>query len=267
MASSESGACLVCGIETKQRCSNCDKAGINLWFCSREHQKLVRLSSSVARRSPAQQGPDVFLPQVYFAHKLFCGPGKANPLTWPLLSEAEADQAIADKTVPFASLAHQSMESLFDEMVPSLRGQLDVRHPSSDMSPPQPLTRLRKQDLIRGPLSHGGPSPMSPDILQTLLVTVRMLAYHRLAASGRVLNMRREDVLAYVAALCPAYGFEPLLQPSSTPQDVAAPILHQLVVYAALLARMECCAADGSGSELELLEYMSGALTRIRDRA
>ncbi|TNY19611.1 hypothetical protein DMC30DRAFT_366299 [Rhodotorula diobovata] len=224
MASSESGGCLVCGIDTKQRCSNCDQAGINLWFCSREHQKFV-----------------------YFAHKLLCGPGKANPLTWPLLSDIEADQAIADKTVPFASLAHQSMESLFDEMVPSLRGQLD--------------------DLIRGPLSNGGPSPMSPDILQALLVTVRMLAYHRLAASGRVLNMRREDVLAHVAALCPAYGFEPLLQPSSTPQDVAAAILHQLVVYAALLARTNCCAADGSGSELELLEYMSGALTRMRDRA
>ena len=34
--------CLVCGEKTKNRCSSCVKAGIDLYFCSTEHQKLVR---------------------------------------------------------------------------------------------------------------------------------------------------------------------------------------------------------------------------------
>jgi len=37
--------CEVCGEATKNRCSSCHKAGIDLFFCSPEHQKLVRLLS------------------------------------------------------------------------------------------------------------------------------------------------------------------------------------------------------------------------------
>ncbi|BGP47732.1 hypothetical protein JCM10450v2_003597 [Rhodotorula kratochvilovae] len=33
--------CLVCGEKTKNRCSSCVKAGIDLYFCSPEHQKLA----------------------------------------------------------------------------------------------------------------------------------------------------------------------------------------------------------------------------------
>ncbi|GAA5906478.1 hypothetical protein JCM8208_004672 [Rhodotorula glutinis] len=48
--------CEVCGVETVQRCSSCVKAGIDLFFCGKEHQKLV-----------------------WSAHKTVCGPGKAHP--------------------------------------------------------------------------------------------------------------------------------------------------------------------------------------------
>lgn len=34
--------CEVCGVETTQRCSSCVKAGVDLFFCSKDHQKLVR---------------------------------------------------------------------------------------------------------------------------------------------------------------------------------------------------------------------------------
>ncbi|GAA5846274.1 hypothetical protein JCM9279_005884 [Rhodotorula babjevae] len=72
MSSEWDQTCLVCGIKTENRCSSCAKAGIDLFFCSPDHQKLV-----------------------WKAHRHFCGPGKANPFTWPLLSRLEADEIIA----------------------------------------------------------------------------------------------------------------------------------------------------------------------------
>jgi hypothetical protein len=35
------GPCEVCGVETNKRCSACVQVGIELFFCSSEHQKLV----------------------------------------------------------------------------------------------------------------------------------------------------------------------------------------------------------------------------------
>ncbi|GAA5903826.1 hypothetical protein JCM8208_006590 [Rhodotorula glutinis] len=63
--------CLVCGIETKNRCSKCAKAGISLGFCSPAHQQLV-----------------------WNVHKRVCGPGKGNPFAWPLLTKAESREVI-----------------------------------------------------------------------------------------------------------------------------------------------------------------------------
>ncbi|GAA5846155.1 hypothetical protein JCM9279_005839 [Rhodotorula babjevae] len=63
--------CEVCGVKTIQRCSSCVKAGINLFFCSREHQKLV-----------------------WSAHKPVCGPGKAHPFAVAPLSEDELSRTL-----------------------------------------------------------------------------------------------------------------------------------------------------------------------------
>ncbi|BGO97526.1 hypothetical protein NBRC10513v2_001517 [Rhodotorula toruloides] len=71
MTSESTGKCLVCGTETKNRCSACVKAGIDLFFCSPEHQKFV-----------------------WPVHRYFCGPGKANPWTWPALTPDEAREAL-----------------------------------------------------------------------------------------------------------------------------------------------------------------------------
>ncbi|GAA5855894.1 hypothetical protein JCM9279_001162 [Rhodotorula babjevae] len=67
MASEWDETCLVCGVKTKNRCSKCAEAGISLYFCSSDHQKLV-----------------------WKVHKRVCGPGKANPFVYPLLSKNEA---------------------------------------------------------------------------------------------------------------------------------------------------------------------------------
>ncbi|BGO89414.1 hypothetical protein NBRC10512v2_001368 [Rhodotorula toruloides] len=71
MSSDSTGKCLVCGTATKSRCSACVRAGIHLFFCSPEHQKFV-----------------------WPVHRYFCGPGKANPWTWPALTPDEAREAL-----------------------------------------------------------------------------------------------------------------------------------------------------------------------------
>ncbi|GAA6027582.1 hypothetical protein JCM8097_007934 [Rhodosporidiobolus ruineniae] len=62
-------ACCVCGKETSTRCSACANVGIELVFCSLEHQKLVWKD----------------------AHSKVCG-DKAQPFLWPDLSTDEVEQ-------------------------------------------------------------------------------------------------------------------------------------------------------------------------------
>ncbi|GAA6041060.1 hypothetical protein JCM8097_004695 [Rhodosporidiobolus ruineniae] len=70
MSQSTAGPCLVCGEETTSRCEACRQAGIDLFFCSKEHQKLL-----------------------WPVHKKVCGPGKASPFMWPDLSQVENEAA------------------------------------------------------------------------------------------------------------------------------------------------------------------------------
>ncbi|GAA5999832.1 hypothetical protein JCM10207_005931 [Rhodosporidiobolus poonsookiae] len=61
--------CRICGTQTSQRCSACSPHGVNLYFCSKEHQKLV-----------------------WPIHKQFCG-DNAHPFLWPGLTPLEASIA------------------------------------------------------------------------------------------------------------------------------------------------------------------------------
>ncbi|GJN87735.1 hypothetical protein Rhopal_000690-T1 [Rhodotorula paludigena] len=63
--------CAVCGEKTVKCCSECAKAGVDLYFCSSAHQKLV-----------------------WSTHREVCGPGKANPFLPAPLSAQELEQAI-----------------------------------------------------------------------------------------------------------------------------------------------------------------------------
>ncbi|GAA6013946.1 hypothetical protein JCM10207_000181 [Rhodosporidiobolus poonsookiae] len=64
MPSTETHRCCVCAVETENRCAACSAVGTDLFFCSKEHQKLV-----------------------WKAHKRFCG--KAT-FEHPLLEPEEA---------------------------------------------------------------------------------------------------------------------------------------------------------------------------------
>ncbi|BGP31557.1 hypothetical protein JCM10296v2_003329 [Rhodotorula toruloides] len=77
MASQTTGECLVCGTETKNRCSKCLEAGLDLFFCSPEHQRLV-----------------------WPTHRSFCGPN-AWPIV-PRLTKEEANHLISTLETPIA---------------------------------------------------------------------------------------------------------------------------------------------------------------------
>ncbi|GAA6043825.1 hypothetical protein JCM8097_002070 [Rhodosporidiobolus ruineniae] len=70
MASNSSRACCVCGKNASTRCPTCGQAGFDLFFCSKEHQKLV-----------------------WPVHKMVCGE-RSKPFRWPRLSQAETQQAM-----------------------------------------------------------------------------------------------------------------------------------------------------------------------------
>ncbi|BGP15741.1 hypothetical protein JCM10213_007964 [Rhodosporidiobolus nylandii] len=93
MSSLDAQPCCVCGKETTQKCGACAAAGFDLFFCSREHQKLI-----------------------WPAHRRVCGPS-AKPFKLPLLSQEEAEDASRQRDVPSIWISYNNtyisqMESL-----------------------------------------------------------------------------------------------------------------------------------------------------------
>ncbi|GAA6010667.1 hypothetical protein JCM10207_007794 [Rhodosporidiobolus poonsookiae] len=75
MSTLPTGECLMCGTKTVQRCSACGSAGLDLFFCSAEHQKLL-----------------------WPVHRDICG-ANSNPFRWPPLSREEVDDAVQNSAV------------------------------------------------------------------------------------------------------------------------------------------------------------------------
>ncbi|EGU11940.1 hypothetical protein RTG_02002 [Rhodotorula toruloides ATCC 204091] len=70
--------CEVCGAETTTRCASCAQVGIDLFFCSRDCQKLV-----------------------WRGHKLLCGSGgSAGPVKLPSVTDDEVDFARTHADAP-----------------------------------------------------------------------------------------------------------------------------------------------------------------------
>ncbi|BGP47670.1 hypothetical protein JCM10450v2_003535 [Rhodotorula kratochvilovae] len=93
--------CLVCGQRTKKVCSRCKgETGIELAFCSPEHQKLV-----------------------WAAHRLVCGT-RSKPFRLPPLTDEDVDVAIAHKDVPCQGVMENPDRSLakgIRDMLPELK--------------------------------------------------------------------------------------------------------------------------------------------------
>ncbi|BGP39538.1 hypothetical protein JCM10450v2_003504 [Rhodotorula kratochvilovae] len=200
MASQAEQPCLVCGTKTKNVCSSCRKAGIDLFFCSPEHQKLV-----------------------WSKHKLVCGPGKAKPFLWPRLSSEEAAEAIEHrKTKTFTDA---SLEGFFQLAFGVPPAQLPGAINALTGPPPSDIEELSYQNALIGqvrycealrwqsrPLNAPPPPPT-------------------LAESGPQSFVHNLTVYAYNLARGAAFGYD-------EPEGRDA-FLHQLLVFAVLLQAPE----------------------------
>ena len=90
------GECVVCGKESSSRCSSCAKGGVDwMYFCSREHQKMVRVELSTLRLghlahaifgfSHPSWSPPSFSVQIWNIHKHLCG----RVFKWPALTQQD----------------------------------------------------------------------------------------------------------------------------------------------------------------------------------
>ncbi|BGP15771.1 hypothetical protein JCM10213_007933 [Rhodosporidiobolus nylandii] len=111
MASSDLVPCFVCGKETRTRCPSCSAAGLDTYFCSREHQVLA-----------------------WPAHSKVCGP-RSIPFSWPPVGEKELAhiKAIAHDEDP---LTGESIADAFSRLLP----QVPVERLLTDLArQPSPL--------------------------------------------------------------------------------------------------------------------------------
>ncbi|GAA6032922.1 hypothetical protein JCM8097_000050 [Rhodosporidiobolus ruineniae] len=159
MSTPPTGHCCVCGKETKDRCGACGKAGFNLFFCSREHQKLV-----------------------WFAHKRICA-SRTKPFSFPPLTEDEIEYAKDHINVSYGvqrrgsvTLATELTEMCFS-FNSLLLNRPEALHVLLDDlggdSPPSPLFTLGQRNelisqirtvffAIRRTLEPNSPAPTSP---------------------------------------------------------------------------------------------------------
>ncbi|GAA5823022.1 hypothetical protein JCM5353_007856 [Sporobolomyces roseus] len=118
-SASSSGECVVCGAKTEKRCSECAKFGTDwMFFCSREHQKLV-----------------------WFMHKRVCGEA-SNPFRWPPLSQAEVERFVELSEIPtlrfgtwmgkWAGTRYGSVESGRKAFRASLNDASESKKPKAD---------------------------------------------------------------------------------------------------------------------------------------
>jgi len=92
--------CIVCGTPTPRRCSKC-APHTNLFFCSTEHQKLVRLSLALSSRFPgATSLTEPRTQQVWPVHSRVCGTDTGKGCMWPLTVH-EAQTILDNRDVPF----------------------------------------------------------------------------------------------------------------------------------------------------------------------
>ncbi|GAA5855194.1 hypothetical protein JCM8547_008978 [Rhodosporidiobolus lusitaniae] len=81
MATTADQACWVCGKETESRCLPCSERGFDIFFCSRDHQKLI-----------------------WKHHKPVCGE-KSNPFSPPTFNHEEIELVKNTAHLEFADLS------------------------------------------------------------------------------------------------------------------------------------------------------------------
>ncbi|GAA6043828.1 hypothetical protein JCM8097_002073 [Rhodosporidiobolus ruineniae] len=211
------GACLACGDETKNRCGACEQAGINLFFCSRECQKLI-----------------------WPVHKKVCGPGKANPFIWPPLSKDEADEAKEHLNTKPLLQDNQIWDDTLADMLSKLSRDLDTDPESFLLS------------LVDGSLSN-----TSSRRCQTALWIIRSFEFDvigaaALDAGARSYEIAPCDVFRFVARM--TLRFDSLGGPNAFPPTVDHSLFrHQVLACGALTYAYEIRRLKASTAETERL--------------
>ncbi|GAA6032964.1 hypothetical protein JCM8097_000071 [Rhodosporidiobolus ruineniae] len=135
MAGPPVGECCVCNAKTTQGCAACAKAGFSIFFCSREHQKLV-----------------------WFAHKPFCG-SNSKPFSFPPLSKEEAEQASSKIGMhknyctfggPVTSLADELADLCFADADRVMQSDVQrvILSLQADQTPSPPLTLAERNQRL-----------------------------------------------------------------------------------------------------------------------
>lgn len=153
--------CVVCGTPTATRCSACATTGVDLFFCSTRHQKLVR-SSQCASSACVKLNLDYTRRQVWSAHRTMCGPGKAHPLVAPPLSGDEL-QLVLDTSYHDLPVADFSRVLKLPASVASRcarKGKVNlvrVYGAMSDLAPDEDFRSVRREPVVHAPTpSHRG---------------------------------------------------------------------------------------------------------------
>ncbi|GAA5838820.1 hypothetical protein JCM3766R1_004219 [Sporobolomyces carnicolor] len=174
-ASTKTGACVVCGKETTQVCSQCKRSGIDcMYFCGVEHQRLGRSNALSLQLHSATLDRSVF-DLVWNLHKRVCG---KNPFRFPALSRAEANEIYEmrhhrtdwpiDDSGPryllqscidrFVGASGISDEVIFEAMLTMAMG-------TSDVSPCEKATAIIRSSAFYARLNECGMNvPCFPDI-------------------------------------------------------------------------------------------------------
>ncbi|GAA5903809.1 hypothetical protein JCM8208_006585 [Rhodotorula glutinis] len=193
MSSEWDETCLVCCEKTKNRCSKCAEAGIDLFFCSPKCQKLV-----------------------WNVHKRVCGPGKANPFVWPLLSKDESREIIEhmDEPIP-RSVVHKTVanavrhfcEGRADQVRPVIEAVTVGGHAGSDDRDEKVWSQTAEWDIASArdksaPWDEHGDEPWRTEMRHLVLMHRAVMALGT-AASGAndmvaALKQHRARLLACV---------------------------------------------------------------------
>ena len=109
-----SGECVVCGQVTTTRCSSCASQGLSwMFFCSKEHQKLV---SPFAPVTIDKAYLCFRFEQIHSAHRRVCG---SDPFNWPLFSKGEASRLRSRIGSPKDARGKVELGKFFEECRPT----------------------------------------------------------------------------------------------------------------------------------------------------